>query len=202
MMQKLLIGTHNKGKLKEYQEMFAALPLELVGLDEVGLAGFEAEEPADTFAENALLKARAYAEAAGMVALGDDSGLCVVALGGAPGVYSARYAGKDATDAQRRAKLLGELAHFAGERAAYFMCVTVVYDPHSGQTIEGVGRVDGQIALAESNGGYGFGYDPIFIPDGHSVTFGDLPPAVKHPMSHRGRALEDLRPRLLAWFSP
>jgi len=184
----LLVATNNAGKVRELSQLLSGAPLRLRLLSEFdGVA--EAEETGTTFAENATLKALYYSAHAGLLTLSDDSGLAVDALNGAPGVYSARYAGADATYAERMAKLLGEL-EAAGDtdRRARFVCVIAVADPLAGtvETFEGV--CEGRIARAPRGTG-GFGYDPLFIPEGHDRTFGELPEEVKHSLSHRARAL-------------
>lgn len=188
-MTELLIATHNAGKVRELRELLADLPVRLRGLDEFPEAG-EAEETGQTFAENAILKARFYAQRCGVWALADDSGLEVDGLGGAPGVFSARYGGEWLTDAGRIEKLLGELKA-AGERArrARFVCVIAVNDPVSSGLDTFTGTCEGRIAAAPRGSG-GFGYDPIFIPDGFEQTFGELPAETKRLISHRARALQ------------
>jgi XTP/dITP diphosphohydrolase len=184
----LLVATNNAGKVRELSQLLSDAPLRLRLLSEfAGVA--EAEETGATFAENATLKALHYSAHAGLLTLSDDSGLAVDALGGAPGVYSARYAGRGATYAERMAKLLGELdATGDTNRRARFVCVIAVADPTAGtvETFEGV--CEGRIAHAPRGTG-GFGYDPLFIPEGHDRTFGELPEEVKHSLSHRARAL-------------
>jgi XTP/dITP diphosphohydrolase len=193
----LLIGTQNPGKLREYQQIFAGLPLTLLTLADVGLPKLDVAETGTTFAENAELKATAYAQASGKFALADDSGLCVNGLDGRPGVYSARYAGAGASDADRRTKLLDELASVSTEdRSAYFECVIVVFNPTRQTPYTANGRCTGRIATAASDGEYGFGYDAIFIPDGYNRTLADLPPDEKHAISHRGQAARAMRPVL------
>lgn len=197
MTFELLIGTQNPGKLREYQQLFAGLPLTLKTLDEVGLGALDVEETGTTFAANAELKATAYAQAAGMFALADDSGLCVDALDGRPGVYSARYAGPGASNADKIAKLLGELDGVPdAQRTAHFACAVVVYNPHRQTPYTAAGRVDGRIAQAVMAGEHGFGYDPVFIPDGYTVSLAQLPPDEKNRLSHRGRAAAAMRPVL------
>jgi len=184
----LLVATNNAGKVRELSLLLADLPLRLRLLSELG-EFTEAEETGTTFAENATLKALHYSALGRMLTLSDDSGLSVDALGGAPGVYSARYAGPQATYAERMRKLLDEIAATGDdERRARFVCVIAVADPSTGdlQTFEGT--CEGRIARAPRGTG-GFGYDPVFIPDGYSQTFGELPDAVKHSVSHRARAL-------------
>jgi XTP/dITP diphosphohydrolase len=184
----LLIATGNAGKIRELSQLLAGASLRLRLLSEFDSVA-EAEETGTTFAENATLKALYYSAHAGLLTLSDDSGLAVDALGGAPGVYSARYAGADATYAERMNRLLGELEAAGGtDRRARFVCVIAVADPSDGkvETFEGI--CEGRLAR-EPRGTGGFGYDPLFIPEGHERTFGELPEEVKHSLSHRARAL-------------
>ena len=149
----------------------------------------EAEETGATFVENAVLKARHYASLSGLLTLSDDSGLEVEALGGAPGVHSARYGGRDLLYPEKMARLLAELAAANTEdRRARFKCVIALADPSSGEVNTFDGVCEGRLARAPRGSG-GFGYDPVFIPDGHTQTFGELPPEVKQHLSHRARAL-------------
>lgn len=184
----LLVATNNAGKIRELSQLLSGAPLRLRLLSEFeGVA--EAEETGTTFAENATLKALHYSAHARLLTLSDDSGLAVDALGGAPGVYSARYAGRHATYAERMARLLGEIEAAGGtDRRARFVCVIAVADPLAStvETFEGV--CEGRIAHAP-RGTSGFGYDPLFIPEGYDQTFGELPEQVKHSLSHRARAL-------------
>jgi XTP/dITP diphosphohydrolase len=184
----LLVATGNAGKVRELSLLLADAPLRLRLLSEFP-AITEAEETGATFAENATIKALQYSSQSGLLTLSDDSGLVVDALGGAPGVYSARYAGTQATYAERMARLLGELAATSDDqRRARFVCVIALAHPSTGalQTFEGT--CEGRIALAPRGAG-GFGYDPVFIPEGHTQTFGELPDAIKQNISHRARAL-------------
>jgi XTP/dITP diphosphohydrolase len=154
----------------------------------------EVVEDADSFEGNARLKALALADATGLAALADDSGLEVDALGGAPGVFSARYAGEHATDADNVAKLLADLADrpLAADRTARFRCVIVLHRP-DGREVVTTGSVEGHIA-AQARGEGGFGYDPVFVPDdGDGRTFAQMTAEEKHAISHRGRALAALR---------
>ncbi len=184
----LLVATNNAGKVRELSLLLADLPLRLRLLSELGRVP-EAEETGATFAENATLKALHYSALGRMLTLSDDSGLAVDALGGAPGVYSARYAGPRATYAERMRKLLDELAATGDdERRARFVCVIALADPSTGELQTFEGTCEGRIARAPSGTG-GFGYDPVFIPEGYEQTFGELPDAVKHSVSHRARAL-------------
>lgn len=191
---KLLVATRNPGKKREYAELLEGLGLELVTLDEAGI-DLEVEETGATFAQNALLKARAYRDASGLPTLADDSGLEVDALGGAPGVRSARYAGEGATDADRYLKLLGEIAGVPeGRRGARFRCVIAVAWPEGPvDTAEGI--CEGHITR-EPRGEHGFGYDPVFHVDELGRTMAELPPEVKNRISHRARAARAIRTAL------
>ncbi|MDZ4768304.1 MAG: non-canonical purine NTP pyrophosphatase [Chloroflexota bacterium] len=198
---RLLIGTNNPGKLREYGEMFASDAalhgVTIVRLDEIGLGNFDVDEPYDTFEDNARHKARAFAARSGVRAIADDSGLIVDALGGRPGVYSKRYA--PGSDADRIDKLLRELADVPAERrTARFVCVTVGAAP-DGSIIEARGEVEGTIAFAPGAISNGFGYDPIFVPTGYDVVFSAIAPEQKNRLSHRGLALAALLPRLRGW---
>jgi XTP/dITP diphosphohydrolase len=195
----LLVATNNKGKVRELSQLLSDFPLRLRLLDEFPDI-VEAEETGETFAENATIKALHYSARSGLLTLSDDSGLVVDALGGAPGVRSARYAGREATYAERMSKLISELDLTGdAERRARFVCVIAVADPSTGTLHTFEGACEGRIARAPRGTG-GFGYDPLFIPDGHDRTFGELPAEVKHNLSHRARALQQaarhLRERL------
>ncbi len=185
-VREVVLATENPGKVREYERLLVGLPVRLRTLAD--LPGYEAPpEDGETFEANARLKAAAAVEAAGLPALADDSGLCVDALDGAPGVHSARYAGPDATDADRRRALLAALADVPGaRRGAAFECVIALALP--GGRVETVsGRCAGRL-LDEERGESGFGYDPLFVPDGYDRTFSELTPADKDRLSHRGRA--------------
>jgi XTP/dITP diphosphohydrolase len=185
---KLVVGTYNTGKIKELNELLEGLPVELCGLDRFENVE-DVEETGATFAENAELKAKSYARQTGFWALSDDSGLEVEALGGAPGVFSARYAGANATDADRIGKLLDELAATNdAPRRARFVCLMAVADPEGRIKCLAEGICEGRIAFIPQ-GANGFGYDPIFIPDGFEQTFGELSSTVKAKISHRARAI-------------
>lgn len=199
-MQKLLIGTQNQGKVREYQKLLADAPVEIVGLDDVGLEKLDVEETGTTFEENALIKARAYAAASGLPALADDSGLVVDALNGRPGVHSARYGGPGLDDAGRRHALLDEMQSISdAERTARFVCVIAVVEPDSTSAQTVAGTVEGRIIREERDAGRGFGYDPVFMPDGYTQTFGELDSAIKNRISHRGEAAKKLIPILQNW---
>jgi XTP/dITP diphosphohydrolase len=185
----LLIATRNAGKVREFAELLSGLPLQLRHLAEFPDIP-EAEETGATFAENAALKARFYSRLTGLPALADDSGLEVDALDGAPGVYSARYAGTGATDAERNTKLLDELNRSGKDsRRARFVCVVAHASAATGALKLFEGICEGRIA-ASPRGTSGFGYDPLFIPDGYAETFGELPAEIKNRISHRARALD------------
>jgi XTP/dITP diphosphohydrolase len=189
---KLLVATSNAGKLVEIREIVAGIALELVSLRDLRLP--PPDETGDTFHANAAQKATISARQSGLWTLADDSGLCVEALGGAPGVHSARYA---PTDEERRAKLLHALQGVPEEkRGAHFFCAVALSPPDGERILRAEGRVEGSIAFAE-RGTNGFGYDPIFLPaetPGH--TLAELGSAEKNRLSHRGRALQRLRPVL------
>lgn len=188
-MRRILIATHNKGKLAEFASLLAPLGWQAVGAGEFGLA--EPEETAADFAGNAQLKACAAARAAWLPALADDSGLCVAALGGAPGVLSARYAAGDYPAAFTR--IIASCAA-AAEWRAWFTCALCWAEP-DGTAATYIGQVRGRIAEAPAGAG-GFGYDPIFVPDGHAASFAELGPEVKDAISHRARAFEQITARL------
>jgi XTP/dITP diphosphohydrolase len=187
---KLVVATGNRGKLVEFEELLGGLGIALLALSDVGLE--PPEETGTTFAENAAIKATFAATRSGLWALADDSGLCVAALGGAPGLLSARYA---PTDGERRAKLLREIAG-AADRSAYFFCAAALCGAGGAPLHAAEGRVDGEIAFAP-RGTNGFGYDPIFLPrETPGRTLAELPAAEKNGLSHRGRAVAKLRPLL------
>jgi XTP/dITP diphosphohydrolase len=188
---RLLIATHNRGKLIEYQELLADLPYELVTLDEVGIRE-DVPETGTTFAENARLKAMVYARQSNLLTLADDSGLEVDALGGEPGVRSKRYSGEDANDADRNKFLLNKLRELPrGKRSARFRCVIVIASPR-GETWESDGTCEGEI-IFEPRGANGFGYDPVFCFPERGVTMAELPSKEKNRISHRARAAEGAR---------
>jgi XTP/dITP diphosphohydrolase len=192
-MIRLVIGSRNNKKLKEMVALLGDLPLDLTDLTPYPDAP-EVEETADTFVGNATLKATQLAPVLGAWVIGEDSGLCVPALGGAPGVYSARYSGAHGNDEANNDKLLRELAALTGdERAAYYVSTAVLADPTGKVVAEVEGRCHGVI-VTERRGSGGFGYDPLFLVPEYGKTFGELPPEVKQQMSHRARAFEQLRP--------
>ncbi|MGB8601826.1 MAG: RdgB/HAM1 family non-canonical purine NTP pyrophosphatase [Rhizomicrobium sp.] len=180
----LVIASHNKGKVAEIAELLAPRGLIVRGAAELGLP--EPEETGDSFEANAILKARAAADACGLYALADDSGLCVMGLGGAPGIYSARWADhKDFYGAM--ARIERELtAAGTTDRSAKFVCALSLAAP-DGETETYVGEVHGTLTFPP-RGTNGFGYDPIFVAEGMDQTFGEIDPAQKHAISHRARA--------------
>ncbi len=191
---RLIAATHNQGKLEELKDLFQPLGFEVVSSSELGLE--DPEETEDSFTGNALLKARAAAKATNAPALADDSGLAVEALGGAPGIYSARWAGEPRDFAAAMAKVERELAETGAQnRKAHFVCALAVVWP-DGYEVVFEGKVYGQLVWPP-RGEKGFGYDPIFLADGETETFGEMDPARKHAMSHRAEAFAKLKKELL-----
>lgn len=191
---RLVLASGNAGKVVELEQLLAGSDVQLVPQTSLGVT--DADETGLTFVENALIKARHAARATGLPALADDSGICVDALGGAPGLYAARYVGTHGDSAANNAKLLRELAGVPTEkRTAYFIAVLVVLrhadDP---SPLIAEARWHGRI-LASAQGEGGFGYDPLFLPDGHDVSAAQLDPALKNRLSHRGQALDILKAR-------
>jgi XTP/dITP diphosphohydrolase len=183
---RLVVASHNPGKVVEIEALLAPYGVETVGAAALGLP--EPEETGATFEENAALKARAAAEASGVLALADDSGLAVPALGGAPGIYSARWAGPQKDFRAAMARVERELAD--QDRRAYFVAVLALAWP-DGEVALFRGEAHGRLVFPP-RGERGFGYDPIFVPDGYDVTFGEMDPELKHRISHRARAFEKL----------
>ncbi|MGI6244791.1 MAG: RdgB/HAM1 family non-canonical purine NTP pyrophosphatase [Pseudochelatococcus sp.] len=194
---RLVVASHNPGKLREMRELLAPFSVEAVSAGELNLP--EPDEIGTTFAENAALKARAAAVATGLPAFADDSGLCVAALDGAPGIFSARWAGpaKDFAAAigriERELALRGALDD--AQRRAHFVSALVVAWPDGHEELF-EGRVFGTLVFP-ARGDRGFGYDPIFRPDGHAATFGEMTSAEKHSLSHRAQAFALLKQALL-----
>jgi XTP/dITP diphosphohydrolase len=191
----LILASNNQGKLREIRQLLAPHGLKVTTAAQAGFSE-DVEETGDTFESNARLKACTVAQALGLPALADDSGLAVDALGGAPGVYSARYAGPGASDEERSAKLLRELSQVPLEkRAAAFVCVMVCCLP-SGEALTAEGRLEGRIALQPA-GNNGFGYDPVFELPNRGCTVAQLTAEEKNAISHRGRALQKLSHNLV-----
>ena len=198
MTRKLLLATRNQKKKKELQDILKQLEITIVTLDEIpGLP--EIEEDGATFSENAIKKAVTTAAASGMPCLADDSGLVVDALNGQPGIYSARFAGEVSDDLQNNQKLQKMMAGIEDEaRNARFVCVIAVSDAQGKfETVEG--KCEGKIAF-ETSGEGGFGYDPLFIPDGFTCSFAELSPKEKNLISHRGKALQKAKPLIMELF--
>ena len=193
---RILIATMNTGKLLEYERLLAEVPgLELETMAALPEA-IDVVEDRDTFRGNALKKAMEIATVAGMPCLADDSGLEVDALGGGPGVYSARYAGEGSTDSENNAKLLDELSGIADdERRARFQCAIVIVDQSGRELAIAEGACDGRIG-SEPRGSHGFGYDPLFVPEGYAQTMAELGPETKNEISHRAKAAAKLVPIL------
>jgi XTP/dITP diphosphohydrolase len=194
---RLVIASHNQGKVREIRDLLAPYGIEPVSAEELGLP--EPDETGTTFAENALLKARASAEGSGIVALADDSGLCVDALGGAPGVYTADWAEKQPYEGgpgrdwyMAMGKVEGKLAQIGpdADRSAHFICTLALAWP-DGETALFEGRVSGSLTWPP-RGMLGFGYDPAFVPAGSDQTFAEIAPEAKHAISHRADAFAKL----------
>ena len=194
-MTRIVLASSNRGKLAEFNELFADAGLEAVTQGSLGVA--DADETGLTFVENALLKARNAAAATGLPSLGDDSGLCVDYLAGAPGLYSARYAGGHGDVPANNAKLLRELEGVSDtERGAFFICVlALVRHAEDPAPLIAEGRWHGRV-LPAPRGERGFGYDPLFLPEGHTQSAAELEPAVKNRLSHRGEEVAALCERL------
>lgn len=190
---RIVVATHNPGKARELAEILENR-FELVTAGQLGLA--EPEETETTFEGNALLKARAAARASGLVALADDSGLSVTALGGAPGIFSARWAGETKDFSIAMTRIEAELAALgSGDCSAWFTCALAVAWP-DGPAVVVEGRLDGDLTFPP-RGDRGFGYDPIFVPKGRTETFGEMDPLMKDAMSHRALAFAQLRAAVL-----
>jgi len=194
-MKKLVLASNNPGKLREFAQLLAPLDFEVLPQAHFDIP--EAEEPHHTFVENALVKARHAARLSGLPALADDSGLCVAALGGAPGVYSARYAGEPKSDARNNQKLIAELAGKADRRAHYVCVLVLVHHADDPQPLISEGEWRGEI-IATPRGTGGFGYDPYFLLPQLGLTGAEMTAEQKNAISHRGKALALLIQRLRA----
>ncbi len=195
MEQKLLVATHNQGKVREFAEMLADMQIEFLSLDDAGIT-MDVEETGSTFRENALLKANTYAQKTGLLTLADDSGLEVDALDGAPGIYTARYGGAGLTHKERYLYLLKNLTAVSPEnRSARFRCVIVLTAPNGVLLGESEGICEGMIAQ-EPVGDGGFGYDPVFYLPERQRTMAQLSSSIKHQISHRGQAIKQIEPLL------
>lgn len=190
--RKLVLSTDNIHKVKEIQDILSDLPIEVLSKKEIGLEDIDVVEDGKTLEENSIKKSKALADNIDYMVMADDSGLFVEALGGKPGVYSARYAGKDGDDAANNKKLLKELEKVPLEdRIGSFMTViSLITEEKEIFTIKG--ECKGHI-LFEPRGENGFGYDPLFVPEGYDRTFGELDEDTKNRISHRGRALDKMK---------
>jgi XTP/dITP diphosphohydrolase len=188
-MDRLVLASNNAGKLCEFGEMFAPLDLQVLPQSDLGVP--EADEPFLTFVENALAKARHAARHSGLPALADDSGLCVEALGGRPGVHSARFAGEPKSDAHNNRKLIQLLRGEANRSAHYYCVVVLVRHADDPEPLIGEGRWQGEV-IETPRGSGGFGYDPHFLVPSLNLTAAELDAATKHALSHRGQALARL----------
>ncbi|MGK2871481.1 MAG: RdgB/HAM1 family non-canonical purine NTP pyrophosphatase [Alphaproteobacteria bacterium] len=185
----LVLASHNAGKLREIADLLRPFHIDVVNAGALGLP--EPEETGATFAENAELKARAAATASGMAALSDDSGLCVAGLRGQPGIYSARWAGPDKDFGVAMKRVETELKNTgSADRRAFFVCALSLCWP-DGHCETFQGEVHGQLVFPP-RGARGFGYDPIFLPDGYDITFGEMDPDAKHAISHRAHAFKQM----------
>ena len=188
----MIAATQNKGKLKELRQITEKYGQQLLSMAEAGLGDLEIEETGETFAENSYLKAHTVSQLTGRPCIADDSGLCVDALDGAPGIHSARYSGVHGDDAANRRKLLDDMKNVPAEdRTAHFTCCITLCWP-DGKTLVAEGICPGRIAFEECGEG-GFGYDKVFIPEGHDESFAQLGVEVKNEIGHRARALARLK---------
>lgn len=193
--REVVLATGNMHKLEEIKTMISELDIDVKSLKDVGLENIEIVENGKTFEHNAFIKARTISKETGKISIGDDSGIEVDALDKRPGIFSARYAGENATDEENRLKMFEELKNIPFEdRTARFVCVIAVVFP-DGKEILSRGIVEGRISL-EEKGDNGFGYDCMFIPNGYENTFGELSSDIKNSISHRSRALEDMKKKL------
>lgn len=194
-MKRIIAASSNAHKIKEIQTIMSKFGMEVVSRKDAGIPDFEIEEDGETFEENSYKKAYEIMKTCGEITVADDSGIMVDYLGGAPGVYSARFAGKECDDSKNNEKLLKLLDGLSGEdrKAKFVSVITLVYP--GGETLVARGECPGRIIEAPT-GENGFGYDPIFVPDGYDKSFGQLSEEEKNEISHRAKALEVLE-RLL-----
>ena len=192
-MKKVVIASGNAGKLREFTALLA--PFDFEAIPQAALGVSEAEEPHISFVENAIAKARHAASATGLPALADDSGICVEALGGAPGVRSARYAGEPANDARNNQKLIAALSVHTDHRAFYYCALVFVTNAEDPHPLIATGEWHGEV-IASARGEGGFGYDAYFYLPEHGCTAAELPADVKNRISHRGKAIQTLAEKL------
>jgi XTP/dITP diphosphohydrolase len=193
MISRLVLASGNAGKLREFHRLLAPLGIDVIAQSDLGIP--EAEEPHDTFVENALAKARHASRLADLPALADDSGICVDALNGAPGVHSARFAGEPGSDARNNAKLVEMLAGVGDRRAHYYCVLALMVRGDDPEPVLADGRWDGTI-IDRPRGAGGFGYDPFFLDAETGLTGAELPLEQKNELSHRGKAIRSLVSRL------
>lgn len=194
-MKHVIAASRNPNKIRELQAILQKFDIEVLSRDAAGIPDFEIEEDGESFLENAYKKAITISEYTGLATIADDSGLCVDALGGQPGIYSARYAGDMATDEENNAKLLALMADLPEDkRTAKFHCAIALIIPGK-EAIDAEGEISGMI-LTEPAGSNGFGYDPLFRPDGYNLSFAEIGSKTKNAISHRARALEALNEKL------
>ncbi len=185
---KIILASNNKGKVKEIKSIFDNSPFEIISLYDLG-KNIEIEETGSTFSENAFLKAKAIYDYYKEPVISDDSGIVIEQLGGKPGVHSARYAGLNCTDEDNNLKVINELKNFPEPHKAKYVCVAVYYDGN--RKIEASGELHGRI-IKEPRGTEGFGYDPLFIPDGYDRTVAEISLEEKNKISHRSKAFNNL----------
>jgi len=188
-MKKIIFASQNKGKVKEVVQILNGLDIEVISLTDMN-EQIEIIEDGDSFEANALIKAKQVYNKFNLPTIADDSGLVVEQLNGAPGIYSARYAGEDGNDEANNKKLLNELKNYPEPHIAKFVCAAVFYDGEELHT--SIGEFNGRI-IDEERGSYGFGYDPLFVPDGYSITSAEMEPSLKNSISHRFNAFNKLK---------
>ena len=188
-MNKIIFASQNEGKVKEVVQILLGLDIEIISLADIN-EQMEIVEDGDSFEANALIKAKQVYNKFKLPTIGDDSGLVVEQLNGAPGIYSARYAGEDGNDKANNKKLLDELKNYPEPHIAKFVCAAVYYN---GQELHAeIGEFNGRI-IDEEHGIHGFGYDPLFVPDGYSITSAEMKPTLKNSISHRFNAFNKLK---------
>ncbi len=194
-MEKIIVASRNRKKILELQEILQDFDMQAISRDDAGIPPVEIDEDGSTFEENSYKKAKYILDVSGHITIADDSGLCVDALGGAPGVLSARYGGENSTDSEKNLKLLDEMKDVPlSERGAKFVSVITMLFPDGGEIVAR-GECEGIIAM-EAHGEGGFGYDPLFIPNGKDASFAQLSADEKNAISHRGAALCILHEKL------
>ena len=188
-MKKIIFASKNKGKIEEVRYILSDLHTEIISLADIN-ESIDIDENGNSFEENALIKAKQVYEKFNIPTIADDSGLVVEQLNNEPGIYSARYAGEPSNDSDNNRKLLGELKNYPEPHHAKFVCAAVYYDGENTYTT--VGEIKGRI-IDEERGKNGFGYDPLFVPDGYSITSAEMEPELKNKISHRFNAFSQLK---------